>query len=378
MSNGQLRRGWMRAIGATALTVALGLASVAGLSASAAASTPSSVSLVDWGYSGNGQNYRGYGQGYDGGSPTTSTVEANPATATESKGVVLIDTELSYAGAAGAGTGIVLTANGEVLTNYHVVEGATKITVTLASTGASYAATVVGHSTTSDVAVLQLQDAGGLQTASIDEDPVSTGDAVTAVGNAGGTGTLTAADGKVTDLSASITTASEGSVASETLHGLIETNADVVPGDSGGPLLDAEGEVVGIDTAASSGTQIDGYAIPITQALSVVQQIQDGKQSSTVRIGAAAFLGVQLTEQTGSAVAGVPVAGVVSGTAANALGLRTGDTVTAIDSISVSSAAQLSSAIAAHRPGEDVKVTWVDASGTEHTRTTTLTASPEA
>ena len=89
-----------------------------------------------------------------------------------------------------------LTSDGEVLTNYHVVEGATTITVTLASTGTTYDATVVGHSESSDVALLQLDGASGLPTATVDDDTVSLGDQVTAVGNAGGTGTLTAADGQ--------------------------------------------------------------------------------------------------------------------------------------------------------------------------------------
>ena len=120
------------------------------------------------------------------------------------------------------------------------------------------------------------------------------GDEVTAVGNAGGTGTLTAARGTVSSLKASVTTAAEGSLSSETLKTMIETTADVVAGDSGGPLYDSEGEIVGIDTAASSGSEIDGYAIPIERALSIVRQIRSGEETSTVQIGPAPFLGVEL------------------------------------------------------------------------------------
>ena len=130
-----------------------------------------------------------------------------------SKGVVLIDTVLRYAGARGAGTGVVLTSSGQIMTNYHVVEGTTSITVTVASTGTTYMATVVGHDQTHDVALLQLEDASGLDTVAVDRDPVAVGDQVTAVGNAGGTGSLTAADGKVTALNATVTTAAEGAVA---------------------------------------------------------------------------------------------------------------------------------------------------------------------
>jgi S1-C subfamily serine protease len=260
--------------------------------------------------------------------------------------VVLVDTELSYEGAAGAGTGIVLTSDGEVLTNYHVVEGATAIRVTVASTGRAYTASVVGHSATSDVALLRLEDASGLTAARVDDDTVALGDPVAAVGNAGGTGTLTAADGSVTDLDSTITTASEGSVASERLRGLIETDADVVPGDSGGPLLDAEGEVVGIDTAASSGSSIDGYAIPIDDALTVVRQIRSGTETSTVQVGANAFLGVQVTDAAAAYAGasygstgtdGAAVAGVVDGSPAADAGLVAGDVITAVGSTPVGS-----------------------------------------
>ena len=248
---------------------------------------------------GGGSSWTGPGSA-DGSGTAAGTagtaVDSDPATDAESTGVVLVDTELGYEGAAGAGTGIVLTADGEVLTNYHVVEGATAIRVTVASTGRSYAAEVVGRSAGADVALLRLDGASGLTTAALDDDAVAVGDAVTAVGNAGGTGTLTAADGTVTALDASITTAAEGSVASEELTGLVETDADVVPGDSGGPLLDAEGEVVGIDTAASSGGEIDGYAVPVEDALAVVEQITSGRASAAVQVGASPFLGVQVTD----------------------------------------------------------------------------------
>jgi S1-C subfamily serine protease len=270
------------------------------------------------------------------------------------------------------------------------VEGATAINVTLATTGRTYTASVVGHSATSDVALLQLEDASGLPTATLDDDSVALGDAVTAVGNAGGTGTLTAADGSVTDLSSSITTASEGSAASESLRGLIETDADVVAGDSGGPLLDAEGEVVGIDTAASSGTSsstIDGYAIPIDDALSVVQQIRSGTGTSTVQVGANAFLGVQVTDTDSSypgaaygptSTDGAAVAGVVDGSPAADAGLAAGDVITSVGSATVDSAEALSTALAGRAVGDRVEITWTDATGASRDATVTLAPSPTA
>ena len=112
---------------------------------------------------------------------------------------------------------------------------------------------MVGSDQTVDVALLQLKGASGLATIKIDDDKTSVGDKVTAVGNAGGTGTLTAAKGTVVSLKASITTAAEGPVASETLTGMIETTADVVSGDSGGPLYDADGEAIGIPSPSEWG-----------------------------------------------------------------------------------------------------------------------------
>lgn len=323
------------------------------------------------------------------GTTTSSSVDSDPATAAESRGVALVDTVVS--GGEAAGTGIVLTADGEVLTNYHVVEGSTSIRVTLPRNGRTYTATVVGADQSADVALLQLKGASGLTTARIDDDTLAVGDAVTAVGNAGGTGSLTAADGTVTDLSSSITTQSEGDVAGERLTRLVETSADVVPGDSGGPLLDAQGEVVGIDTAASSGSEIDGYAVPIDTALAVVTQIRSGEETSAVRIGPAAFLGVQVVTaaQGGSAYgygygradattagSGATIAGVVDGGAAAAAGLAAGDTVTAVGSTAVASASDLTDALASSNPGDRVRITWTTDDGSSASASVTLGSSP--
>src|SRR4051812_9481268 len=330
---------------AAAALVAGGLlAGVLGFSAPVAASARV-VTPVDWstssgsgGWDGSGgwggsDDSGGWG-GSDGsggsdGTPS-GTVDANPATSAQSKGVALINTVLS--GGEAAGTGIVLTSDGQVLTNYHVVEGSTSVKVTIATTGKAYTGTVVGADQKADVALVQLKDASGLTVATIDDDTVQVGDHVTAVGNAGGTGSLSAADGEVTALSASITTQSEGSVPGEKLTKLIETSADVVPGDSGGPLIDDQGEVVGIDTAASSGQEVDGYAVPIATALGVVTQIRSGDETAEVRIGPAAFLGVEIAastaddsaygygygDQYGSTASGsgATIAGVVDGDAA--------------------------------------------------------------
>ena len=301
---------------------------------------------------------------------------------------MLIDTVLGYQSAEAAGSGVVLTSDGLVLTNNHVVEGATQITVTIGTTGATYTAQVVGTDATADVAVLQLVGASGLTTAALDTDgDLAVGDAVTAVGNAEGGGVLLAADGTVTALDQSITTRAEGVSSGEALTGLIQVDADVVSGDSGGALLDDQGEVVGLTTAASSGSaDITGFAIPVDDALDVAAQIVAGQDSGTITLGYPAFLGVQLATggttlpgadgSTGSAGAGAAVAGVVDGTPAAQAGLAAGDTITAVDGAAVADADALSAALAAHAPGDQVTLTWTATDGTAQTATVTLIAGP--
>ncbi len=301
------------------------------------------------------------------------------ATAAQQVGVVDIDTVLKYQGAEAAGTGMILTSSGEVLTNNHVVEGATSIKVTVVSTGATYTAKVVGTDPTDDVAVLQLQGASGLQTAKIgDSSGVNAGDTVTAVGNAGGRGgTPTAAKGSVVATGQTLTASDENGSNAETLTDMIEISAAVVSGDSGGPLYDSNGKVIGMDTAASSsfrfgsGTTI-AYAIPIDKALSIADRIESGHETSTIHIGYPAFLGVSLQDSPGGAV----VAAVGNGTPAASAGLQAGDVITSVDGKAITSANSLSSVIAAHDPGDRVKITWTDTAGQSHSATVTLATGP--
>jgi len=305
-----------------------------------------------------------------------STAVTSPvASAAQQVGLVTIVTTLGYQDGAAAGTGIVLSADGTVLTNNHVVAGATSIEVTVESTGLTYTATVVGTDATDDVAVLHLADATGLTPATLDDDAVGVGDAVTAVGNANGGGELLAAAGTVTALGSSITTQSEAGAQGETLTGLIEIDADVVAGDSGGAVLDAEGEVVGMTTAASSGSaSISGYAIPIDAALVVADQILGGVASATVTIGVPAFLGIELATGGTSAVGGV-----LDGTPAATAGLAAGDTVTTVDGTPVTTGDELAAALGAHAPGDTVSLTWtVAATGATRTADVTLIAGPAA
>ena len=345
-------------------------------------------------------------------------------------GLVDVVSTLGDEQATAAGTGIVLTSNGEVLTNNHVIDGATSIKVTDIGNGRTYTAKVVGYDATQDVAVIQLQNASGLTTASLgDSSTVQTGDNVVALGNAGGKGgTPSVAAGTVTALNQSITASDEGSGNSEQLSGLIETNADIQPGDSGGSLVNSYGQVIGMDTAASSGTQLQSqsgqapeqaYAIPINEALSIAKQIEAGSASAVVHLGATAFLGVETQPASqgsdsgsggfggsggsggfggssgfggfggfggsqgsqgsqGSSTSGVTIAGTLSGSPAANAGLTAGDVITSVGGQSVSTSQNIAQVLVKYHPGDSISIGWVDQSGQSQTTTVTLANGPAA
>jgi S1-C subfamily serine protease len=284
---------------------------------------------------------------------------------------------------------MVLTSNGEVLTNNHVIDGATSIKVTDLGNGKTYNATVVGYDRTQDVAVIQLQNASGLQTVDTgDSSSVKVGEAVVGIGNAGGAGgTPSVAGGSVVATNQSITASDNGSNP-ETLQGLIQTNAQIQPGDSGGPLVNTSGKVIGMDTAASSNglqtqaasSSTEAFSIPINQALGIASQIEQGHASSLVHIGTTAFLGVEVSA-TGSSgfgqtSSGVYVAGVASGSPAGSAGLVQGDTIVSVDGQTVSSPSDLSKEMLGLSPGDRVQIVYTDASGAQQSTTVTLGSGP--
>jgi S1-C subfamily serine protease len=322
-------------------------------------------------------------------------------------GVVDVTSTLGYQNATAKGTGIVLTSNGEILTNNHVVEGATSISVTDIGNGKAYKATVVGYDESQDVAVLQLSGASGLTTATTgNSSTVQQGDKVVALGNAGGVGgTPSVAAGTVTALNQSITASDEASGTSEQLSGMIQTDADIQSGDSGGPLVNEYGQVIGMDTAASSGFQFgngynggygyggdgygssnsgqgsatQGYSIPINTALAVASQIQAGHASSTVHIGSTAFLGVEIANTTNSSLnTGVQIAGAAAGTPAAKDGLGAGDVITSVAGQTVSSGTSIQQVLEKYHPGDKVGITWTDSTGQARTSTVTLANGPAA
>ena len=296
-------------------------------------------------------------------------------------GVVVIETNLAYQGGQAAGTGMVLTSSGEILTNNHVIRGATDIKVVVPKTGQSYTAQVVGYDVRMTSRVLRASGASNLKTISQgDSGSVNPGQSVQAVGNAGGTGRLIFASGTVTNVDRAITVGDDQG-GSENLSGLIETNAAVRPGDSGGPLLNSSGQVIGMDTAASVSNDVaqtttnDGYAIPINNAISIVKQIESGNGSGTVHVGGTAFLGVESTANSYSG-SGAVISAVVPGSAAEAAGLSPGDQILSVGGHTISSPDDLSQVVLTQKPGASISAVYLDQAGATQTTNLTLTSGP--
>ncbi len=335
-------------------------------------------------------------------------------------GLVIINTALQYNSEAAAGTGMVINRDGLVLTNNHVIDDSTKITATVAATGRTYPATVVGYDKTGDIALIQLQNASGLTTVPIgNSSSVKVGNAVVALGNAEGRGSIAATAGKVTGLNQTITASEEGSSsASETLSGMIQTDADIVPGDSGGPLASSAG-VIGMDTAGNDVSDQQqasaGFAIPINTALSVARQIAGGQASSTITIGYPAFVGIFIgsgsssspqaqaqqegQQQSGGGSASSPacstsnadltvpsviapvssgtlIVGTICGSPAASAGMTGGAVITAVNGQAVGSPDDLTGILSRFHPGDTISVTWVSPSGQRSTSSLHLTAGP--
>lgn len=274
------------------------------------------------------------------------------------------------------GSGIILTSDGTILTNNHVVAGAPRtggIEVRL-NDGSSYSANVVGADASSDLAVIRLVNASDLTPATLgNSDKLKVGDTVLAVGSPLGLeGSVSAGIVSALHRSVNLGTA-PGATESSLLADAIQTDAAVNPGNSGGPLVDASGAVVGINTAiATAGGEASGnigvgFSIPIDYASRIAKDLAEGKTPQR------AILGV---ETRASSSGGAEVANVTSGSGADKAGIRPGDVVLSVDGRLVESPSDLVAAVRSRAPGEKVEIA-LDRSGDKSTVEVTLGSSED-
>lgn len=291
-------------------------------------------------------------------------------------GVVLVNTNLALQGATAAGTGIVVTKTGEVLTNNHVIAGATTITVTVPATKKTYTADVLGYDVSDDIALIKLEGATNLATATFGKSAkLKIGQATRAVGNAEGGNKLVQTTGKVLALNRTIQIQDDfGNL--RTLTSLIQTSAHLVPGDSGGPLLNASNQVIGMDAAGSSDSEVNtsspGYAIAIDKVRAIGKQIEAQTASPLVHIGETAFIGVDIADTR----TGVVISDIVAGTPAQQAGLLQGDVITSLDGAPISTSDDLRTALFSHHPGDIVTLGYTDTNGAAQTASLTLGSGP--
>jgi S1-C subfamily serine protease len=291
-------------------------------------------------------------------SPLTPPAPRDAASASAQVGpqIVDIDAKLGYQSAIGAGTGIVIDGGGVILTNNHVVAGATNLTARSIGNGQTYPATVIGYDRQHDIAVLQLAG-GGLPAANIgNSDTLTVGEPIVSLGNAGGVGGAPSAEpGTISALNQTVSANDALTGSTETLNGLIQLNAGIRPGDSGGPTVNSANQVIGMNTAASQNYHLgrgQGFAIPINEAMAIAGQIRSGASSPTVHIGPTAFLGVGVNDAPGGAVVRQVIP---SGPAAGA-GINPNDVISSINGQPVNSATALTNILDQHHPGDSVDV----------------------
>jgi S1-C subfamily serine protease len=243
-----------------------------------------------------------------------------------------------------AGSGFVLSADGYIVTNNHVVDGASDITVTL-DDGKTEKAELVGADPRADLAVLHINRTDLTPLALGDSDKIQVGDSVVAIGNALDLGAEPTVTGGLISAKERTITEPNGSV----LVDLIQTDAAISPGNSGGPLLDMTGHVVGINTAVAGQGQNIGFAIAINRANDLIKQLRNGE------VPQHALLGVT-TQANTNGDPGAVVVSVQAGSAADQAGIKEGDVITDLDGDSVGGPEDLAALIAGHQPGDKVTV----------------------
>jgi len=327
-------------------------------------------------------------------SPNSPITQVTPGTGTQSSSTdaiaakinaAIVDVNTVIGSGEAAGSGMIIGSNGEILTNNHVVSGSTSITVTVQGRSDEYTEHVVGVAISDDVAVIQIdQSVSGLPTVTFaNSSSLQVGDTVVAIGNALGRGGAPhATQGQVTALDQTIT-ASEGQGSSETLDGMIESDAVIYPGDSGGALVNTSSQVVGMITAGEAqgfrAASATGYAITANDAVALANRIRAHETASDLTYGQNGFLGVSVqaidpatAARLGLSVnSGALVINVQSDSPADNGGITRGSVITKIGGSAVTSSDSLGTAIRAHKPGERVSVTFVNSSGS-HTVTVSL------
>ena len=319
-------------------------------------------------------------------SPSSPITQVTPGSGGQSNSIdviaakvnpAIVDINTTIGSGEAAGSGMIIGSDGEVLTNNHVVSGSTSITVTVQGRSDQYTAHVVGVDVGDDVAVIQIdQSVSGLPTVTFaNSSSLQVGDTVVAIGNALGRGGAPhATQGQVTALDQTIT-ASEGQGSSETLDGMIQSDAVIYPGDSGGALVNTSSQVVGMITAGEAqgfrSASDTGYAISANNAVGVANRIRAHEIAADLTYGQVGFLGVSvqsLDSATASRLglnvsSGALVTSVQSNSPADNGGITRGSVITRVGGSSVTSADSLGTAIRSHKPGESVSVTFVTTSG---------------
>ena len=319
--------------------------------------------------------------------PGTGSSNATSAAIAAKVSPAIVDINTTLGSSQAAGTGMLISPTGEILTNNHVVFGSTSITVTVEGQSTTYSAHVVGVDVSQDVAVIQIdQSVSGLPTVTFaDSSSLQVGDTVVTLGNAlGQGGAPRVTQGQVTALNQTIT-ASEGAGTAETLSGMIESDAVIYQGDSGGALVNTSSQVVGMITAGQaqgfrSAASDIGYAIASNTAVGVVNRIRAHEQAADLTYGQVGYLGVAvqtidasnasqlgLNVSSGALVTATPL----SGTPAAGAGITRGSVIIRVGGSAVTSSDTLGTAVKSHKAGDRVSVTWVTASGS-HTATVTL------
>ena len=315
----------------------------------------------------------------------SGTLDMSAIAAKVDPALVNIDTTLAQGRA--AGTGMLISSTGEILTNNHVIADATSIKVVIGGTGPSHDAKVVGYDVTEDVALIQITDnVSNLPTITFgDPNQAQVGDPVVAIGNAGGKGgTPSVSQGRITALDQEVTAGDPGGN-QETLEGMIQINAPIQPGDSGGALIDRNGKILGMNTAAAGGGRFNstgsniGFAIPIDNAIGIVGQIRSGVETDKVHIGDRALLGVQVEDLNGQSAPvteGALVVKVQDNTGAKDAGVQIGDVLVTLNGKPVTDSASLRAVLAPLHPGDSIRVGWVDSTGQKHEASVKLVVGP--